>query len=69
MHQGIDLAADPGTAVLAAADGTVIGAAPNGGYGNWVEIEHEGNLASVYGHLSAFAPRYRSRCCWYRRAT
>ena len=56
MHQGIDLVAEPGTRVLAAADGVVTGAAPNGGYGNWIEIEHEGKLSSVYGHLSAFAP-------------
>jgi len=56
MHQGIDLVADPGTRVLAAADGILIGAAPNGGYGNWIEIEHEEKLSSVYGHLSAFAP-------------
>ena len=56
MHQGIDLVADPGTPVLAAADGVVTGAAPNGGYGNWIEIEHEEKLSSVYGHLSAFAP-------------
>ena len=56
MHQGIDLVADPGTPVLAAADGVVTGAAPNGGYGNWVEIEHADKLSTVYGHLSGFAP-------------
>jgi murein DD-endopeptidase MepM/ murein hydrolase activator NlpD len=56
MHQGIDLVADPGTLVLAAADGVVTGAAPNGGYGNWIEIEHQDKLSTVYGHLSAFAP-------------
>ena len=56
MHQGIDLVAEPGTPVHAAADGVVTGAAPNGGYGNWIEIEHEEKLSSVYGHLSAFAP-------------
>jgi murein DD-endopeptidase MepM/ murein hydrolase activator NlpD len=33
----------------------VKGAEPKGRYGNWVEIEHPGNLATVYGHLSAFA--------------
>ena len=55
MHQGIDLAADPGTPVHAVADGVVTGAAPNGGYGNWIEIEHEEKLSTVYGHLSAFA--------------
>ncbi len=56
MHQGIDLVAPLGTPVHAAADGNVAGAAPNGGYGNWMEIEHEGKLSTVYGHLASFAP-------------
>jgi len=34
----------------------VVGAAPNGRYGNWIRIEHSSKLATVYGHLSAFAP-------------
>ena len=42
--------------MLAAASGTVVGAAPNAGYGNWIRIDHAGNVATVYGHLSAFAP-------------
>jgi murein DD-endopeptidase MepM/ murein hydrolase activator NlpD len=56
MHEGIDLVAPAGTAVYAAADGVVVGAAPNGRYGNWIRIEHSSRLATVYGHLSAFAP-------------
>ncbi|MGQ0582657.1 MAG: M23 family metallopeptidase [Reyranella sp.] len=56
MHEGIDLVAPAGTPVLAAADGVVIGAAPNGRYGNWIRIDHAGQLATVYGHLSGFAP-------------
>jgi murein DD-endopeptidase MepM/ murein hydrolase activator NlpD len=56
MHEGVDLVAPAGTAVHAAADGVVIGAAPNGRYGNWIRIDHGGKLATVYGHLSAFAP-------------
>ena len=56
MHEGIDLVAPTGTPVHAAADGVVIGAAPNGRYGNWIRIDHAGKLATVYGHLSAFAP-------------
>ena len=57
MHEGVDLAAPPGTPVFAAGDGTVKGAAPNGGYGNWILIEHDGSkLSTVYGHLAAFAP-------------
>jgi murein DD-endopeptidase MepM/ murein hydrolase activator NlpD len=56
MHNGVDLVAPTGTPVLAAASGTVVGAAPNAGYGNWIRIEHAQKLATVYGHLSAFAP-------------
>jgi murein DD-endopeptidase MepM/ murein hydrolase activator NlpD len=56
MHDGADLVAPTGTPVYAAADGVVIGAAPNGGYGNWIRLEHQGKLSTVYGHLSSFAP-------------
>jgi len=56
MHEGVDLVAPAGTPVHAAADGIVIGAAPNGRYGNWIRIDHGGKLATVYGHLSGFAP-------------
>jgi murein DD-endopeptidase MepM/ murein hydrolase activator NlpD len=56
MHEGVDLVASPGTPIMAAADGVVIGAEPKGRYGNWIEIAHENKLATVYGHLSAFAP-------------
>ena len=56
MHEGIDLVAPAGTPVYAAADGVVAGAAPNGRYGNWIRIDHGDKLATVYGHLMAFAP-------------
>ncbi len=56
MHNGVDLLAPTGTPVLAASDGTVVGAAPNAGYGNWIRLQHAQNVATVYGHLSAFAP-------------
>ncbi|SEO79912.1 Peptidase family M23 [Rhodospirillales bacterium URHD0017] len=56
MHQGVDFAAESGTPIHAAAAGTVTGARPNGGYGNWIEINHDDGLKTVYGHLSAFAP-------------
>ena len=56
MHEGIDLVAPAGTPVLAAADGVIVGAAPNGRYGNWIRIDHGGKLATVYGHLMGFAP-------------
>jgi murein DD-endopeptidase MepM/ murein hydrolase activator NlpD len=56
MHEGVDLVAPAGTPVFAAADGVVLGAGPNGRYGNWIRIDHAGNIATVYGHLSGFAP-------------
>jgi murein DD-endopeptidase MepM/ murein hydrolase activator NlpD len=56
MHNGVDLLASTGTPVLAAASGTVVGAAPNAGYGNWIRLDHAQNVSTVYGHLSAFAP-------------
>jgi murein DD-endopeptidase MepM/ murein hydrolase activator NlpD len=56
MHEGVDLAAPTGTPVYAASDGVVTGAAPNGGYGNWIRIDHQGSSSTVYGHLSEFAP-------------
>ncbi len=56
MHDGADLVAWVGTPIYAACDGVVVGAAPNGGYGNWIRIDHPGKLSTVYGHLSEFAP-------------
>jgi murein DD-endopeptidase MepM/ murein hydrolase activator NlpD len=56
MHEGVDLAAPAGTPIYAASAGIVVGAGPNGGYGNWIRIDHSRNLATVYGHLSEFAP-------------
>jgi murein DD-endopeptidase MepM/ murein hydrolase activator NlpD len=60
LHQGVDLLAPAGTPIHAASDGTVVGAAPNAGYGNWIRIQHDRNVATVYGHLSEFAPGMRT---------
>jgi hypothetical protein len=59
MHEGVDFAVPQGTPVYAAADGVVTGARPNGGYGNWIRIDHADGAATVYGHLSRFAPRLK----------
>jgi murein DD-endopeptidase MepM/ murein hydrolase activator NlpD len=55
MHEGIDLGAAYGTAIAAAADGTVIYAGWLGGYGNLTVIDHGGGLATAYGHQSRIA--------------
>lgn len=52
FHAGIDLSLKTGTAVYAAGSGRVIKAGRNGGYGNMVEIRHEGGLVTRYAHLS-----------------
>jgi len=56
LHSGVDFAAPPGTPILAAGAGHVIEAGRFGGYGNWVKIGHDGNLATGYAHLSRIAP-------------
>jgi murein DD-endopeptidase MepM/ murein hydrolase activator NlpD len=53
MHEGIDIAVPQGTAVHAAAAGTIIYAGGMGGYGNIVVIDHGNGLATAYAHLSA----------------
>jgi len=55
MHQGIDIGADYGDAVAAAAGGTVISAGWDGGYGKAVVVSHGGGVATRYGHLSTIS--------------
>ena len=54
QHQGVDYGAPLGTPVSAIADGTVMMARWNDGYGNFVQIRHSGGLVSCYGHLSRY---------------
>jgi len=50
-HEGIDIAAPAGTAILAAADGAVVYAGAGiQGYGNMVIIRHAGAVVTVYAH-------------------
>ncbi|MHB8886901.1 MAG: M23 family metallopeptidase, partial [Methylovirgula sp.] len=57
LHTGVDLRDDYGAPVRATADGTVILASADGGYGNLVEIDHGNGLSTRYAHLSSFAVR------------
>ena len=58
LHDGTDFHADCGTAVYAAADGTVTEEYYNTGYGNRVIVDHgyvQGvSLATSYNHLTSF---------------
>ena len=56
-HNAIDLAAPRGTAIRAAAAGTVIismsNGAWNGGYGNFVVVFHKNGTQTLYAHMSS----------------
>ena len=51
FHPGIDLAGTWHEDVHAPADGTVIFAGRNGGYGNLIRIKHKYGVVTAYGHL------------------
>jgi murein DD-endopeptidase MepM/ murein hydrolase activator NlpD len=52
IHQGVDIAAAAGQPVRAAADGVVILASRQSGYGEAVYIAHGYGITTRYGHLS-----------------
>ena len=52
-HNGIDLAAAEGTPIRAAAPGKVVFEGFESGYGNFIEIEHEGGWRTLYAHTQA----------------
>jgi murein DD-endopeptidase MepM/ murein hydrolase activator NlpD len=54
MHRGTDFAAPAGTAIYAAADGTVVSARHEGAYGRLVRIRHASGVETRYAHLSRF---------------
>ena len=58
FHEGVDFIGYDsncyGDEVYASADGVVIEAKYNGGYGNRVVIDHGNGMKTVYAHLSAF---------------
>lgn len=56
-HKGVDLAGPIGTPIYATADGVVSMAQRYGGYGNYVQIEHGGEIQTRYGHMSALNVR------------
>ena len=52
MHKGIDIANRVGTSVVAPANGIVVKAGANGGFGKSVVISHGYGIKTTYGHLS-----------------
>jgi murein DD-endopeptidase MepM/ murein hydrolase activator NlpD len=53
LHAGVDIAVPSGTAIRAAASGTVAMAGWMGGYGQYTCIQHGGGIATCYAHQSS----------------
>lgn len=54
QHTGVDFAAPYGTPIHATADGTVKFIGQQNGYGNMIELRHNNDISTLYGHMSAF---------------
>ncbi len=52
IHKGVDLAENVGNKIKTMADGKVLRAGINGGYGKFVEIDHGNGFKTKYGHLN-----------------
>jgi murein DD-endopeptidase MepM/ murein hydrolase activator NlpD len=53
-HNGVDISAPIGTPALATADGIVVFADRDGGYGRLVVVDHGNGYETYYAHLSRF---------------
>jgi murein DD-endopeptidase MepM/ murein hydrolase activator NlpD len=54
FHTGIDFKAKRGDKILATADGVVIKAFRNGGYGNYVMIDHGNGYTTSFSHMQKY---------------
>jgi murein DD-endopeptidase MepM/ murein hydrolase activator NlpD len=55
FHSGVDIASSYGQEVIAPADGVVVFADFQGGYGRAIVIDHSRGISTRYGHLANFA--------------
>ncbi len=61
FHGAIDIGANYGSNIVAAAAGTVISAGWNGGFGYSVKIDHGGGMVTMYNHCSSLLVSYGSK--------
>ncbi len=54
MHMGVDIGAPTGTPVRATADGVVVYAQMESGYGKLIRVDHGNGIQTYYAHLSQF---------------
>lgn len=57
FHTGIDISTPLGARIQAPADGLVVSAGPQGGYGNALVIDHGYGVVTRYGHMASFNVR------------
>lgn len=55
FHKGLDIVSRIGTPIVAPAQGEVIMSAPDGAYGNSVEINHGSGIVTKYAHMQRCA--------------
>jgi murein DD-endopeptidase MepM/ murein hydrolase activator NlpD len=51
FHKGVDIASRKGTPIVSPADGVITAYYKNGGYGNFLVINHGYGIVTRYGHL------------------
>jgi murein DD-endopeptidase MepM/ murein hydrolase activator NlpD len=54
FHEGLDISVSIGTVVTAPADGVVVFASRDSGYGRMIKINHGYGYTTIYGHLEKF---------------
>jgi murein DD-endopeptidase MepM/ murein hydrolase activator NlpD len=54
FHEGIDFRGRKGDPVIATADGKIVFAGKNGGYGKYVKIDHGGGFTTSFAHLDNY---------------
>jgi murein DD-endopeptidase MepM/ murein hydrolase activator NlpD len=61
FHDGLDISVNIGTPVKAPAEGVVVFAGRDAGYGKMIKISHGFGFTTVFGHLEEFAVREGER--------
>lgn len=56
-HEGVDISAPYGTAIVSAADGRVVFAGTRSGYGKVIEVDHGYGVVTRYAHASRLTAR------------
>jgi murein DD-endopeptidase MepM/ murein hydrolase activator NlpD len=57
MHEGLDIGAPIGTAIVAPADGVVTFSGAKPGFGNFVQLDHGYGVETIFGHASSLSVR------------